>query len=217
MFHCSEATGIFDVKEIEDFSQDDLIEDDLTILDARDEVYLWIGKTAKEHKVKMSRETVTEYVQCSDDGRTKCPIFVIQSGKEPLDFTTFFHGWDSEGRIPIKIQDVEKIEVNITGNPLEEGPFIGGLKAVDEKVNQSPTKQNVNEGDESEDEEIEGAIYIDYDRLMDRPLPPGLDNKHLENYLAPTKFKSLFGMTKKKFQKLPVWKKTFLKKEKHLF
>jgi len=48
LFQCSDATGIFKVDEIMNFCQDDLINDDVMILDAYHEVFVWIGDKSTE-------------------------------------------------------------------------------------------------------------------------------------------------------------------------
>lgn len=68
LFHCSEATGIFGVKEVDDFCQvttfkkwrdcqDDLVQEDVFILDAKVAVYVWLGKKANKNKTDSSHVT----------------------------------------------------------------------------------------------------------------------------------------------------------------
>ena len=45
----------------------------------------------------------------------------------------------------------------------------------------------------------------------------GVDPSARENYLSPEEFQSVFGMTRTEFDKVPKWKQTTLRKEKHLF
>ncbi|KAG5889510.1 hypothetical protein JTB14_008998 [Gonioctena quinquepunctata] len=53
--------------------------------------------------------------------------------------------------------------------------------------------------------------------LLQRPLPEGVDPTNIERYLSNGDFQELLSMSKEDFEKLPLWKKTALKKEKGLF
>lgn len=55
------------------------------------------------------------------------------------------------------------------------------------------------------------------EELLQRPLPEGVDPRHLETYLSTEDFAESFSMTKEEFMKLPNWKQTDLKKEKGFF
>ncbi|KAF4522861.1 hypothetical protein B566_EDAN008181 [Ephemera danica] len=54
-------------------------------------------------------------------------------------------------------------------------------------------------------------------QLLQRPLPDGVDPTRLEDYLAPTHFQELLGMTKEEYLELPSWKQTNVKKYAGLF
>jgi len=126
-----------------------------------------------------------------------CPIYVIHDSKEPLEFTSLFHGWDFETTQPKEISTVERITVNITGN-------INGL------VNSKKEEEVA-----TDDEE---GIFFSYDRLTERPLPPEIGpDQSVENFLRNKDFLKIFNMTKDQFKKLPKWKTLELKKEKGLF
>jgi hypothetical protein len=47
------------VEEIPEFSQEDLSSDDVMILDAFTDIYIWIGKGANEIERKMSMDTAS--------------------------------------------------------------------------------------------------------------------------------------------------------------
>lgn len=50
LFQLSNASGRFKVDEVPDFSQQDLVADDVMILDVWDTVYVWIGSGANKQE-----------------------------------------------------------------------------------------------------------------------------------------------------------------------
>jgi hypothetical protein len=96
LFHCSDASGSFRVEEIFHFTQEDLIDADVFILDAFKEVYVWIGSGSTVDEKRLGMETAMRYVASAPDGRSSdTPIYRIEAGHEPELFTTHFHAWDT--------------------------------------------------------------------------------------------------------------------------
>lgn len=58
LFHCSNARGKFHVEEIVDFNQNDLESDDVMILDAFTEIFVWLGRASNTDEKKSALETV---------------------------------------------------------------------------------------------------------------------------------------------------------------
>ncbi|KAJ0068597.1 hypothetical protein NL108_009694, partial [Boleophthalmus pectinirostris] len=95
LFECSNKTGRFIVSEIAQFTQDDLSEDDVMLLDTWDQVFLWIGKDANEEERKEAITTSQEYLRTHPGDRDpETPIVLIKQGFEPPTFTGWFAGWD---------------------------------------------------------------------------------------------------------------------------
>jgi len=96
LFLCSNASGTFKVEEIPDFSQEDLSKDDVMLLDAYSEVYVWVGSGSNDLEKKMAMETAIDYVHQAPDKRpTDTPIYRIIEGEEPIMFTAQFHAWEA--------------------------------------------------------------------------------------------------------------------------
>eukprot|EP00475_Leptophrys_vorax_P033792 TRINITY_DN5371_c0_g2_i1.p1 TRINITY_DN5371_c0_g2~~TRINITY_DN5371_c0_g2_i1.p1 ORF type:complete len:898 (-),score=253.27 TRINITY_DN5371_c0_g2_i1:47-2386(-) len=94
LFQCSDASGTFKVEEIYNFSQDDLISDDVMMLDVKTEIYLWIGNSSRKEEKQMSLQVAQQYIASAPDGRpADCPVIEIPEGNESWMFTRHFHGW----------------------------------------------------------------------------------------------------------------------------
>lgn len=63
LFQLSNATGIMRVDEIADFSQSDLIDDDVMILDTYTTVFVWIGSRANEDEKAQAMKVTQEYIR----------------------------------------------------------------------------------------------------------------------------------------------------------
>ncbi|XP_063308485.1 scinderin [Pelobates fuscus] len=97
LYGCSNKTGRFVVEEVPgEFTQEDLAEDDVMLLDAWEQLFLWIGKDANEVEKKESLKTAKQYIETDPSGRDKgIPIITVKQGHEPPTFTGWFLAWDS--------------------------------------------------------------------------------------------------------------------------
>ncbi|XP_023388287.1 adseverin [Pteropus vampyrus] len=87
----------FQIEEVPgEFTQDDLAEDDVMLLDAWEQIFIWIGKDANEVEKSESLKSAKMYLETDPSGRDKrTPIIIIKQGYEPPTFTGWFLGWDS--------------------------------------------------------------------------------------------------------------------------
>jgi hypothetical protein len=193
LFQCSNARGYFYVEEIFDFDQEDLIEDDVMILDAFFEVFVWIGDGANVEEKKRALETAKEYVDSDPTDRTSedCAIMVVKQGREPPNFTCHFGAWDED-----------KWSGGMTYDQMKAALTSGEVEAV------------------SLDKAL-GAYSTDrkfpYDQLKARNLPEEVDRSKLEAYLADEEFQTIFKMSRAEYNALPQWKKNNAKKAAGLF
>ncbi|KAL5580762.1 hypothetical protein UlMin_013204 [Ulmus minor] len=87
----------FKVKEIYNFSQDDLTTEDVLVLDCHIELYVWIGGHSS---VKSKQQALTfglkflEIDVLAEGLSLETPVYVVTEGHEPTYFTRFFE-WDS--------------------------------------------------------------------------------------------------------------------------
>uniref|UniRef100_A0A8C6RSK5 Scinderin n=1 Tax=Nannospalax galili TaxID=1026970 RepID=A0A8C6RSK5_NANGA len=97
LYGCSNKTGKFIIEEVPgEFTQDDLAEDDVMLLDAWEQIFIWIGKDANEVEKRESLKSAKTYLETDPSGRDKrTPIVIIKQGHEPPTFTGWFLAWDS--------------------------------------------------------------------------------------------------------------------------
>ncbi|XP_034455639.1 adseverin [Hippoglossus hippoglossus] len=96
LFGCSNKTGRFIIDEVpEEFTQDDLAEDDVMLLDVWDQVFVWIGKDANEVEKSESVKSAKQYIETDPSVRDNLtPVVVVKQGHEPPTFTGWFLAWD---------------------------------------------------------------------------------------------------------------------------
>ncbi|KAL3819793.1 hypothetical protein ACJIZ3_005698 [Penstemon smallii] len=88
--------GKFEVEEIYNFSQDDLLTEDILILDTHAEVFVWVGQSVDSKEKQNAIEIGQKYVEMavSLEGLSpNVPLYKVTEGNEPCFFTTYF-SWD---------------------------------------------------------------------------------------------------------------------------
>ncbi|KAK9931674.1 hypothetical protein M0R45_018943 [Rubus argutus] len=97
LFSCIFSNENLKVVEIYNFTQDDLMTEDIFILDCHSEIFVWVGQQVNS-KDKMHALTIGEKFLEHDFLMEKlsneAPIYIIMEGSEPPFFTRFF-AWDS--------------------------------------------------------------------------------------------------------------------------
>ncbi|KAM9814016.1 advillin [Neosynchiropus ocellatus] len=197
LFECSNKTGRFIVTEVTQFTQDDLLEDDVMILDTWDQVFVWVGQEARESERKDAITTSREYLRTHPGGRDPDTlILLIKQGFEPPTFTGWFVAWD-----PSKWSGGQSYE--------ELRQELG-----------EETEPVVIAAEENLEEEEEIFPTFPAESLVNKStseLPEDVDPARKEKYLSDSDFSAIFGMCKEDFADLPRWKQLNMKKEKGLF
>ncbi|KAL6066433.1 Coronin-like protein crn1 [Balamuthia mandrillaris] len=117
LFQCSGATGIVEVEEVLDFSQDDLVSSSVMILDTHLCVFVWIGTHSREIEKKIALDTAVQFVENVEDGcSTNAQVYIVREYHEPLAFTHHFPGWSqltypSSKRNLVVLEPVPAVEV----------------------------------------------------------------------------------------------------------
>jgi len=200
LFHCSAVHGAFKVTEVFNFSQDDLINDDVMILDTYSEVFVWVGHDSTKEEKDQALKTALEYVKKAPDGRSPdTPVYRVFAGAEPPNFSCHFHGWDDK-----KASDFEDPYQKSLGK-------ITGKSSGDSKDSHAAERVT---------ESLIGYIDPTKQHFTFAQLTAGvkdIDPHQKEQYLSEEEFKSIFKVSKTEFNTQPKWKKDNQKKDKKLF
>jgi len=191
LFHLSGNTGALHAEEIFNFSQEDLINDDVMMLDLYSEVYVWVGSDAGAPEVESSLKLALEYAKKNPDGRQECPVYQIQAGYEPPSFTAHFIAWDAEvsQKWAKPVAEGKKAEAKVK----PQAVTANDVGFLDPKTNKFDLK------------ELQG-VY-----------PDRVEPSKKELYLKPEVFKELFGVTMEEFAAWKPWKKKAAKQKHKLF
>ncbi|KAM9235128.1 villin-1 isoform 2-T2 [Leptosomus discolor] len=206
LFECSNKTGTFLATEIIDFTQDDLEEDDVYLLDTWDQVFFWIGKGAKESEKEAAAVMVQEYLRSDPSGRDlNTPIIVVKQGHEPPTFTGWFLAWD-----PLNWDDKKSYEA--LKAELEDDGSLGQLTSVLTSTQEVFTATTPLLPSKLETFPLDVLVNTSAEDL-----PRGVDPSRKEDHLSDQDFEAVFGMNRSAFGNLPLWKQQKLKKDKGLF
>jgi len=193
LFQCSNATGVFTVDEVPNFSQEDLIEDDVMLLDTWSALFIWLGVNCNRIERVNSQAVAFEYLRTDPSGRSdSTPVVLVKQGYEPPTFTGFFGAWDND------LWNNNMTYADICDRLQESSPGCTVL------VTRS-------KGDADGYRKTYPMTVL---RLKDSDkLPDDIDPVHKEEYMTDGDLQREFNMDREKFASLPQWKKNDLKKK----
>uniref|UniRef100_A0A671X2T8 Villin like n=1 Tax=Sparus aurata TaxID=8175 RepID=A0A671X2T8_SPAAU len=205
LFECSNQTGRFRMTEVDDFTQDDLDEEDVMLLDTWEEIFLWVGNLANQYETKEAWNSAQEYLRTHPARRDPdTPIIFVKEGHEPPTFTGWFNAWDphkwsvSESDLSERTQS--PVLMNLSPSSRFNLTFTdGGIK--------SPSAGY-------------SGKFLDPELLINKSpseLPQGVDPSQREAHLSDVDFENLLGSSRADFLRLPKWRQTDLKKKAGLF
>ncbi|XP_074273714.1 villin-4-like [Silene latifolia] len=145
LFSCSFVREDLKVVEIHNFTQDDLMTEDIYILDCHSDIFVWVGQQV-DSKSKLQALTIGEkFVERDfllEKLSPKVPIYVIMEGNEPSFFTRFFT-WDSAksgihgNSFQRKLSILKNGGAPAIDKPKRRNPVFGGRSGVPDKSNRS--------------------------------------------------------------------------------
>uniref|UniRef100_A0A8C9TX17 Villin like n=1 Tax=Scleropages formosus TaxID=113540 RepID=A0A8C9TX17_SCLFO len=239
LFECSNQTGRFLMTEIDEFTQEDLDEDDVMLLDTWDEIFLWIGRSANDYETNEAHTSAVEYLNTHPAGRDPgTPIITVKQGFEPPTFTGWFNAWDPHKwsvsvtlyvfsfytrAIIVTILNNTDLNQknggfaqmnNISGGQVSFPPFYKS-KAANPSPSNSPGPAVA-----PSSPTCKKATGIPAELLINKgpgELPNEVDPGKKEEYLSDADFELLLGSSRTDFNRLPKWRQNHLKKEAGLF
>lgn len=223
------------VTEILEFDQEDLEDDDVMLLDTHKEIYIWIGRNARDNEKKEAIELARKYLKTlhEQNGRDlDTPIGTVFSGKEPPTFTCYFLGWDDTRNDdfidPYKAK-LEKLQSEQNkDSELAKLAEARRKKFVDPKSKPPPESKSAEpstpEADSSEDPGPPAEFkfkplkdFFPLDELKGMKSEGGIDVTRKEDYLSDVDFETVFGMNRVKFREMAAWRQRAKKQELGLF
>jgi hypothetical protein len=244
LFVANGVTGNFILEEVFNFSQDDLQQDSVVILDAGTEVFIWIGHDARQDDKKHAMQVALDYVSNAPDGRSAdTPVFAVSAGSEPPTFTSHFHGWNDKQAVNFTDPYKEKLKQIQASSGVNAGkdeskfvasnnttsinagakPVVNRITSSSERVTAASVAPATSSNNGSAAAPSVGSGFADPNKTrfshaeLSAGVPAGVDPKLKELYLSDAEFQSLFKMDKAAFAKLAAWKKGEVKKGLKLF
>jgi len=220
LFHASNVSGHFKVEEVFDFSQDDLINDDVMLLDTFEAVYVWIGHNAMQEEKDNAMKVALDYVGKATDGRdASCAVYKVSAGSEPPVFTCHFRGWSEDRANDFSDPYQKKLaELQKSGQVGTEskGDHKGAPAAAAAAAAPAPAKKPAVLETVTQDSIGFAKGTFPYADLKDKKVP-NIDMSKQEAYLSDAEFMTVFKVSKADFYKMPKWKQDAKKKEMTLF
>jgi len=213
LFQCSNAGNGFKVTEIPNFSQDDLVNDDVMLLDAYGEVFVWIGHDSNKQERELSLEAALNYVKNAPDGRDPdTPVFVVQAGGEPPSFTCHFLGWDDKKASDFSDPYLKKLGAAKNSSGPGPAAAAGAAPAAKPAAVQRVTSL-ADSGLGYLDPSTHKFSYAD----LKNKTAANVDPTKREQYLSDAEFQQVLGMDRAAFEGLVQWKKDQAKKKAGIF
>lgn len=198
LFNVSNSTGFMWVKEIPNFTQEDLLNTDVFFLDAYHTIFIWIGRLAEKQEVTQARVRAEQYLESVRDSRNKDEVAFVecQAGHSPYNIRCHFIQWsDAISQSWIDEDPLEKLLAENRSKAAAEeekanNPFAGFLDPATTTFTY---------------EEIKGKF------------PKGIKGNMKEYYLSDAEFQQVLGMTKEEWGKLKLWKQEQKKQDVGIF
>jgi hypothetical protein len=207
LLHVNDHAGYLAVDTIFNFTQDDLANDDVFILDTHTQVFVWVGGDASKKEKEGALGIAQKYIDASASGRdADTPIIRVDAGAEAPIFTCNFQGWKASAAGFVD-------------------PYEARLAKLREEREASKAQEDGGAAAAPAAAPVEAAPAAGYDTKYSHEelveARPGgglnLDWPNKERYLSDADFQTVLGCSPAEFDKLPAWKRKAKKKGASLF
>lgn len=187
LFTFSFNKGKFEVEEVYNFSQDDLLTEDILILDTHAEVFVWVGQSVDSKEKQSAFEFGQNYIDMATSLEClspKVPLYKVTEGNEPCFFTTFF-SWD-----PTK--------ATVQGNSFQKkvALLFGASHAAEDK-------SHANQGGPTQRASALAALSSAFNPSSERSTSPSHDRSNGSNQGGPTQRASALAALSSAFKSSP--------------
>uniref|UniRef100_A0A0C9S493 TSA: Wollemia nobilis Ref_Wollemi_Transcript_25648_3389 transcribed RNA sequence n=1 Tax=Wollemia nobilis TaxID=56998 RepID=A0A0C9S493_9CONI len=120
LYACEFEKGTLKFSEVFNFSQDDLLTEDIMVLDTRNEVFAWVGQHVDAKLKQQSFEIGQKYMERATlfEGLSQdAPLYKVTEGNESSFFTRYF-AWDS-AKAAVQGNSFEKKLSVLQGKPVQ--------------------------------------------------------------------------------------------------
>ncbi|KAH9648466.1 Villin-3 [Citrus sinensis] len=175
------------VEEVYNFSQDDLLTEDILILDTHAEVFVWVGQSVDSKEKQSAFEFGQNYIDMATslEGLSpKVPLYKVTEGNEPCFCTTFF-SWD-----PTK--------ATVQGNSFQKkvALLFGASHAAEDK-------SHANQGGPTQRASALAALSSAFNPSSERSTSPSHDRSNGSNQGGPTQRASALAALSSAFKSSP--------------
>lgn len=201
LFQISNSSGYMHMKEIFNYQQEDLNNNDVMVLDAYKTVYMWIGRQANKIEKNNSQKKVNAYLQHLQDGRNEADVQIVEVEPcgEPPEFQTHFPEWEDD----------------IAAKWMQDDPYTALQKKMQaERDYEQAQLKNVSAHNDKFLDPANNKFTVD---VLRGGIPEGVNPAKKEYYLTDEDFNALFNMTYQAWEGLKDWKRKDLKKKQGLF
>ncbi|KAH1262408.1 Villin-2 [Glycine max] len=118
----NKGSSSYHVEEVYNFSQDDLLPEDILILDTHVEVFIWIGHSVDPKEKQNAFDIGQKYIDLAaslEELSPHVPLYKVTEGNEPCFFTTYF-SWDHA-------KAMEKSNGSSLGGPRQRAEALAAL------------------------------------------------------------------------------------------
>jgi len=204
LFQISNAQGFIHMREIYNFAQTDLNNNDVMVLDAYKTVYMWMGRNANKTEIRNSQKKVDAYMAALQDGRAVADVQIVEVDpcSEPPAFTTHFPEWEED----------------VAQEWLAPDPYTAAqMKITAEREAYYAQKKTEQSGESGADDYADPATTKHALDTLKNTFPAGVNPRRKEYYLSDADFSAVFGMDVSAWEGLKEWKRKDLKKKAGLF